>query len=117
MSRRAEGLRAWVIQRITAVYLALFGTYVVVRFIVAPPADHAALQAWVVTPWVSIGLLILIGVLLSHAWVGVRDVFMDYIHNIWVRVVALVLTAFVFVASGIWSVQAIIIAQLRSVSA
>jgi hypothetical protein len=42
---------------------------------------------------------------------------MDYIGNIWIRVVALVLTAFTYVASGIWAVQAIIIAQISTITA
>lgn len=117
MSRRAEGLQAWVVQRITAIYLGLFGTYVVLHFVFNAPADHAALQSWVTAPVITLGLLILIPIVLVHAWVGIRDLYMDYVGNIWVRVVALVLTAFTFVASGIWAVQAIIIAQISTIAA
>ncbi len=43
MSRRASGLKAWVVQRATAIYLALFGVYLTLHFALDAPADHAAL--------------------------------------------------------------------------
>ena len=113
MSRRALGLKAWVVQRISAVYLALFGTYVVLHFLFAPPGDHAALRAWVAQPLVGVGLLLLVVMLLAHAWVGIRDVFMDYLRPLALRVTALSVTALVFLASGLWAVQAIILAQIH----
>jgi len=112
MSRRASGLKAWVVQRVTAVYLALFATYLALRFIIAPPADHAALQAWATGPWIMLGLLVFVPALLAHAWVGIRDVFMDYIKHTGARVLALSLVAFLFLACGLWAVQALIIARI-----
>ncbi|MGB5735857.1 MAG: succinate dehydrogenase, hydrophobic membrane anchor protein [Thiohalocapsa sp.] len=112
MSRRASGLKAWVVQRATAIYLALFGVYLLLRFALDAPADHAALVAWATTPWIAIGLLLFVPVMLAHAWVGMRDVFMDYVKPIGLRVTVLTVTAFVFLASGLWAMQAIIVAQI-----
>jgi succinate dehydrogenase / fumarate reductase flavoprotein subunit len=81
VSRRASGLKAWVLQRATAVYLALFATYLIFKFGFAVPADHAALVDWASTPWVALGLLVFVPVTLSHAWVGFRDLFMDYVRR------------------------------------
>ncbi|MGE5155421.1 MAG: succinate dehydrogenase, hydrophobic membrane anchor protein [Bdellovibrio bacteriovorus] len=112
MSRQASGLMAWVIQRATAVYLGLFLGYLLIHFTFAPPADHAALKDWVTQPLVSAGLLLLIPVLLAHAWVGVRDVLIDYVHHLGARVTLLTLFAFVFLASGLWALKAIVAAGL-----
>lgn len=108
MSRQASGLMAWLIQRATAVYLALFLGYLLVFFTLSPPADHIALREWVTTPWVAIGLLLGVVVLLAHAWVGVRDVLIDYVHALSVRLTLLSLVAFVFIASGLWFLKAIL---------
>jgi succinate dehydrogenase / fumarate reductase membrane anchor subunit len=108
VSRRASGLKAWYLQRVTSVYVALFGGYVLLTFLLAPPADHAALAAWVSSPWVALGLLLLIPLLLLHAWVGIRDVFMDYMKPITLRATAMTVVGFVFLASGLWAAQAII---------
>ncbi len=111
MSRRASGLKAWFLQRASAVYLGLFGTYLALYFALAPPASHAELVGWATSPWVALGLLLLIPLLLAHAWVGIRDVFMDYLKPIALRATAMTLVGLIFLASGLWAAQAIIAAR------
>jgi succinate dehydrogenase / fumarate reductase membrane anchor subunit len=111
MSRRASGLKAWFLQRVTSVYLALFGGYMALYFVLSPPASHAELVAWVASPWLALGLLLFIPILLAHAWVGIRDVFMDYLKPIALRATAMTLVGFVFLASGLWAAQAVIAAR------
>jgi succinate dehydrogenase / fumarate reductase membrane anchor subunit len=111
MSRRASGLKAWFLQRVTAVYVALFAVYLALHFTLAPPAGYAELRAWAASPWVALGLLVFIPVLLAHAWVGIRDVFMDYMKPIALRATALTLVGLVFLASGLWAAQAVIAAR------
>ena len=113
MSRNASGLKAWLVQRVTAVYLALFLTYVVLHLILSPPADYAAWAAWVARPWISLGLLVCIPLLLAHAWVGIRDVLMDYVRPLGARVGAMAAFALVFLASGLWALQAVSSAGVR----
>lgn len=112
MSRKASGLKAWAIQRATAVYLALFSLYLLLHFAFAAPADYEAWRTWVAGPWVSLGLLLFVPVLLAHAWVGIRDVLIDYVWHTGARVLLLSLFAFVFLASGLWALQALIIARM-----
>ncbi len=107
MSRSASGLKAWLVQRLTAVYLALFLTYLVLHLVLNPPADHAAWAAWVGRPGVSLGFLLCIPLLLAHAWVGIRDVLMDYVKPLWARIGAMTLFGLTFIASGLWALQAI----------
>jgi succinate dehydrogenase / fumarate reductase membrane anchor subunit len=111
VSRRASGLKAWFLQRATAVYLGLFGIYLALYFMLAAPASHAELVAWAASPWVALGLLLFIPILLAHAWVGIRDVLMDYMKPIVLRATAMTLVGFVFLASGLWAAQAVIAAR------
>ncbi len=112
MSRRALGLKAWLIQRLSAVYLGLFGLYLVLYFSFAPPQDHAQLVAWARSPLVALGLLVFIPLLLAHAWVGIRDVLIDYVKPIGPRIGLLSLMALMFLASGLWALQALILVQV-----
>ncbi|MCG6895558.1 MAG: succinate dehydrogenase, hydrophobic membrane anchor protein [Thiocapsa sp.] len=112
MSRQASGLMAWVVQRATSVYLAIFLTYLLVHFVFNAPAGHAALVNWVAHPVVALSLLLFVPVLLAHAWVGIRDVLIDYVHNLGLRLGLLTLVAFTFIASGLWGIKAIITAGL-----
>jgi succinate dehydrogenase / fumarate reductase membrane anchor subunit len=112
MSRRASGLRAWFLQRASAIYLILFSLYALQHMIFNPPAGHAAWQGWVAQPLVSLGLLLFFASLLLHAWVGIRDVIIDYVHPTSIRVSVLTVIGFVLVGCAAWALQIIILAQI-----
>lgn len=112
MSRQASGLMAWLIQRATAVYLSLLSVYLLFKWLLDAPADHAALVAWVTSPMVAMALILFVPVVLAHAWVGIRDVLIDYVHVLGLRVGLMLLFGFVFLASGLWALKAIITAGL-----
>jgi succinate dehydrogenase / fumarate reductase membrane anchor subunit len=112
MSRQASGLRAWVFQRITAVFLLLYFPYLILTLASSPPADHAHWIAWLSRPGVSIGLLLFFAALLLHAWVGFRDAVIDYVHPIAARVTVLSLLGFGLVACGLWALKVIVLAHV-----
>jgi succinate dehydrogenase / fumarate reductase membrane anchor subunit len=112
MSRRASGLRAWFLQRATATYLILFTLYALQHLIFSVPADHAAWREWVAQPTVSLGLLLFFASLLLHAWVGIRDVVIDYIHPITIRITVLTVIGFMLVGCAAWALEIIILAQI-----
>ncbi|MBT3091418.1 MAG: succinate dehydrogenase, hydrophobic membrane anchor protein [Candidatus Thiodiazotropha endolucinida] len=107
MSRHATGLRAWFLQRATAIYLLLFIIYVLQHMIANPPQDYHAWQGWIAQPLVGLGILLFFTSLLLHAWVGFRDVLIDYIHPTAIRVTVLTLVGFVLVGCAIWVLQII----------
>ena len=109
MSRHASGLMAWLVQRATAVYLALGALYLLWTFSTNPPADHAALVAWVSQPLVRLALLLAVPLLVAHSWVGVRNVLIDYVHLLWLRLVLLLLGAALLLASGLWLLRALLV--------
>jgi succinate dehydrogenase / fumarate reductase membrane anchor subunit len=110
MSRRATGLRAWFVQRATAIYLLLFIVYMLQHMIISPPQAFSAWQGWVAQPLVGLGLLLFFASLLLHAWVGFRDVLIDYVHPSAIRVTLLTLVAFVLVGCALWVLQIIFMA-------
>ena len=112
MSRKASGLKAWAIQRLTAIYVGLFSLYLVFGFLFSAPADYAQLKAWIGGPVVSVAMLLFVVSVLMHAWIGVRDVLIDYVHPITYRAAALGLVALSLVAMGLWAAQALILVRL-----
>ena len=114
MSRRASGLRAWVFQRVTAVYLLLFFPYLTLTLATNPPPDHAAFVEWVSGPGVSIGLMLFVLSLLLHAWVGVRDAIIDYVHPVAGRVTVLTMLAFGLIACGMWALKVLVLAGVAA---
>jgi succinate dehydrogenase / fumarate reductase membrane anchor subunit len=112
MSRQASGFKAWVIQRVTAVYIALFVLYAVVHFAVDAPVDVAAWRAWMASPVVSMALLLFFAALLMHAWIGIRDVLIDYVHPLSIRVVVLSAFATALIGTGLWVAQVIFLVRV-----
>lgn len=102
MSWRAAGLKSWLTQRLSAVYMLLFLCYLLTRLIVAPPRDYDTWRAWLTQPGVSIATLAFFGALLVHTWVGLRDVIIDYVRDDSVRWVLLVVLGTVLSGLGLW---------------
>jgi succinate dehydrogenase / fumarate reductase membrane anchor subunit len=96
------GLRAWLVQRASAVYMLLFIVFILAHFIVDPPRSYAAWHGWIMTSSVSMATAVFFAALLAHAWVGVRDVIMDYIHSVGFRVWAFALLGIGLTAMGVW---------------
>ena len=111
-SRRAAGLRAWTLQRISAIYLGLFFIYLLSHFIASPPASYEEWRLWVADPRVTMGLLLFFLFLLFHAWVGVRNVLIDYIHPFGLRVTLLTLVGMGLIACGAWGLEIVILARI-----
>jgi succinate dehydrogenase / fumarate reductase membrane anchor subunit len=95
------GLRAWLVQRVTAVYLLGFLLYFIAHFLFAGPDDYDAWRSYVAQGWVKLLVLAAFVALLLHAWVGLRDVMLDYAKPVATRVVALPLVAGALIAIGL----------------
>jgi succinate dehydrogenase / fumarate reductase, membrane anchor subunit len=102
MNGPLSGLRAWLVQRLSAVYLMGFSVYLLVHFICCPPVDHAAWLAWLNTPLVSMAWALFFVALLIHAWVGIRDVILDYVHPLLLRLSALGAVGMALIGTGFW---------------
>lgn len=75
---RFTGLAAWWVQRASAVYMLGFAIFLLATFAFDPVHDYAQWRHWVRRPGVSIALATFFAALLSHMWVGLRDVLLDY---------------------------------------
>ncbi|MFZ3175009.1 MAG: succinate dehydrogenase, hydrophobic membrane anchor protein [Thiobacillus sp.] len=74
------GTGTWLLQRATAVVLALVLPGLAIYFLAALPADFVGWQALFAPLWLRVLMLLMAVALALHAWVGMRDIFMDYAH-------------------------------------
>lgn len=112
MSRRAAGLKAWLWQRFTAIYLALFLVYLLAKLLLDPPLHHAEWRGWLGDPLVSTASLLFVFALLLHAWVGVRDILMDYVKPIALRAGLMALVIVALLGCGLWAVEILIMTRV-----
>ena len=107
MGHRAQGLRAWLLQRLSAVYMAIYMLVAIVWSIMNAPVDYYSWQALFANPLVNIFSQLFIFLLLAHAWVGVRDIFVDYVHHLPTRFVLLLGITLLQVILAIWVFMAL----------
>lgn len=112
MSRRAAGLKAWAWQRLTAIYLALFLLFLLGKLALDPPLHYAEWRGWLGDPLVSIAGLLFVFALLLHAWVGVRDILMDYVKPIALRAALMSLVIVILLGCGLWAVEILIMTRV-----
>ena len=97
-----EGLRPWVIQRVSAVYIVLFILYATYCFFSAEIIAFGPWREWLYNPFNTTVVGIFVIALLFHAWIGMRDVVLDYVHNIMLRIFILAILVGVLIGSGLW---------------
>jgi succinate dehydrogenase / fumarate reductase membrane anchor subunit len=76
-----NGLREWQLQRKTAIALSPLGLYFVISMVRLATADHLTAVEWLSTPVPALLTILFVAALFAHALVGLRSVFLDYVHT------------------------------------
>jgi succinate dehydrogenase / fumarate reductase membrane anchor subunit len=96
LSLSSNGLRDWLIQRVTAVILLIYTFFILGFIILHPQLQYDEWQMLFSNNSVKIfSLLVLVSILL-HAWIGMWTVFTDYIKSPYIRLILLILVAILF---------------------
>ena len=73
------GLRDWLAQRITAVIMAIYSAIAVIVLLTSRNITYAVWRDLFAQGWMRVATLMFMASLAWHAWVGVRDILMDYV--------------------------------------
>ncbi|HYF18854.1 MAG TPA: succinate dehydrogenase, hydrophobic membrane anchor protein [Ramlibacter sp.] len=100
------GMRDWLSQRVTAVLMALF-TFVVIAQLVFSrgPIGYDRWAGIFASQWMKVLTFSVIAGLLWHVWVGMRDVLMDYVKPIWLRLTLQVFVIVWLTGCAGWAIQ------------
>jgi len=99
------GVGNFLLQRLTAVVLTAFTLFMLLLVLSGGPLGYDGWAAMFVPLWMKIVTLVALLALLYHAWIGVRDIWMDYVKPTWVRLSLQTLTVLWLVFCAVWSVQ------------
>ena len=99
------GLRDWLVQRATAVLMALFTVVIVVECLMPGEMSYDKWSGIFAHQWMKVLTFVMIGSILWHAWVGVRDVLMDYVKQLATRLVLQVAAIVWLVGCAGWALQ------------
>ena len=100
------GLRDWLSQRITGGLMALFTIILLAQLIFSRgPIGYDLWAGIFAAQWMKVLTFSVIVALLYHVWVGMRDVWMDYVQPVGIRLVLQIFTIVWLVGCAGWAVQ------------
>ena len=106
-----RGLDMWLLQRASAIYMAVFLLVFLICFLAAGPIDFVTWPGLFAPLAMKVGALRFVAALLVHAWIGLREIFIDYVHFLVPRLAlylafgALYLGCLVWTVDILWSVK------------
>jgi succinate dehydrogenase / fumarate reductase membrane anchor subunit len=99
------GLRDWLAQRITAVVMAVYTVVLLVLFLTGQNFSYEGWAGLFARQWFKLFTLVTLLMLFYHAWVGMRDIWMDYVKPVGIRLTLQVATILWLVVCTAWAVQ------------
>ena len=99
------GLRDWLAQRITAALMAVFTFVLLLQLLFGGPLGYERWAAIFAAQWMRVLTFIVIVALIYHVWVGMRDIWMDYIQPVGIKLVLQVFTIVWLVGCAGWAIQ------------
>ena len=100
------GLRDWLSQRITGGLMALFTVILLAQMIFTRgPIGYDLWAGIFAAQWMKVLTFSVIVSLLYHVWVGMRDVWMDYVQPVGIRLALQIFTIVWLVGCAGWAIQ------------
>jgi len=100
------GMRDWLAQRVTAALMALFTLLLLAQVLLSKgPIGYDKWAGIFSAQWMKVLTFAVIIALLYHVWVGMRDIWMDYIKPVWLRLSLQVFTIVWLVGCAGWGIQ------------
>lgn len=103
-----EGLRPWLIQRLSALYLVIYSVFLVVYWGLIHELNYSSWMAWLSDDIHQVFLSLFYLSMLAHAWVGIRDVLLDYIKPVLLRMLLLFAVAGFLFGCSVWMLKIIL---------
>lgn len=99
------GLRDWIAQRATAVVMAVYSVILLVTVGAIGPDSFEAWRGIFANGFIKFITFLFFLSLFFHAWVGIRDIWMDYVKPTSVRLTLHVLTLLALIGYAGWAAQ------------
>lgn len=99
------GLKDWLAQRVTAVLMAVYTLMLLGAFFSAPDFSYESWAGLFAKPAFKLFSLVTILALLYHAWVGIRNIWMDYVKPAGIRLFLQMITVLWLIGCAAYAVQ------------
>jgi succinate dehydrogenase / fumarate reductase membrane anchor subunit len=99
------GFRDWLAQRVTAALMALFTIVLLAQILMPGELGYDRWAGIFSSQWMKVLTFVVIISLLYHAWVGMRDIWMDYVKPVGIKLTLQVFTIVWLVGCAGWAIQ------------
>jgi succinate dehydrogenase membrane anchor subunit len=99
------GFKDWLLQRLTAVLMTVYTLLLLGIVLWHGGIDYALWRALFANDAFRLASFLFMFALLYHAWIGVRDIYMDYVKPVGVRLALQSISVAVLVAYLGWTIQ------------
>ncbi len=97
------GVGDWLLQRLTAVVMAVYTVLALAAVLWSAPASYADWKALLAGGFARVATMVFVVALLYHAWVGMRDILMDYVKPALLRLALEAAVGVALVAYLVWA--------------
>ncbi len=101
--RFSSGLQAWLLQRLSAIYMSAFLVYLAYFLVANSPLSYQLWYEWILSPFTHVFFVLFFLALITHAWVGARDIILDYVKPFALKLALLSIVMLLCIALGIWA--------------
>jgi succinate dehydrogenase / fumarate reductase, membrane anchor subunit len=99
------GLRDWLAQRVTAAIMAVYSVIVLVVLLTGAPISYDVWKDLFAQGWMRVATLLFAASFAWHAWVGMRDILMDYVKPAGARLTLEIVVLLALAGYLGWTVQ------------
>lgn len=101
------GMRDWLAQRVTAIVMALYTIILLISFLTAGNFSYEGWAGLFAQQWFKLATFVTFLSLFYHAWVGMRDIWMDYVQPVGARLTLQIATIVWLIGCAGWAAQII----------
>lgn len=98
------GLKDWLAQRVTAVVMALYTLIFAVGVLSMGGLSYESWHGLFAGGFMRFATFLFFASLMYHAWVGVRDIYMDYLSSTGLRLLLQIATIVALLGYACWAV-------------
>jgi succinate dehydrogenase / fumarate reductase membrane anchor subunit len=99
------GVKDWLAQRVTAIVMVVYTLILLGTFLTAQNFTYEGWAALFSRQWFKLFSLVTFLGLYYHVWVGIRDIWMDYVKNAGIKLALQFATVLWLLACAAWTVQ------------
>lgn len=99
------GFKDWLAQRVTAIVMSVYTVILLVAFLTANDFRYEGWAGLFAQQWFKVATFVTFVAMFYHVWVGMRDIWMDYVKSVPVRLSLQVATVVWLIGCAGWAAQ------------